>query len=62
MGKPEGKSRYGVDGRLILRWSFRKWDGGGLDWIDLTQVRDRRRALVSSLVNLRVPKCGEILD
>ena len=29
-----------VDGRLILRWIFRKLDGG-TDWIDLAQDRDR---------------------
>jgi len=26
----------GVDGRIILRWTFRKWDGGtwtGLSWL-----------------------------
>jgi hypothetical protein len=23
----------GVDGRIILRWIFRKWDVGGMDWI-----------------------------
>jgi hypothetical protein len=28
----------GVDGRIILKWSFRKWDGG-MDWIDLGQNR-----------------------
>jgi len=28
-----------VDGRIILRWIFRKWDGG-MDWIDLAQDRD----------------------
>ena len=29
VGKPEGKSHLedpGVDGRIILRWNFRKWD------------------------------------
>jgi len=35
VGKPEGKNHLeypGVDGRIILRWIFRKWDVGyGLD-------------------------------
>jgi hypothetical protein len=29
VGKPEGKNHLndpGVDGRIILRWIFRKWD------------------------------------
>jgi len=29
VGKPKGKSHLevpGVDGRIILRWIFRKWD------------------------------------
>jgi len=29
VGKPEGKKHLGdpgVDGRIILRWIFRKWD------------------------------------
>jgi len=30
----------GVDGRILLRWIFRKLDGG-MDWIDLAQERDR---------------------
>jgi hypothetical protein len=30
----------GVDGRIILRWIFRKRDEGDMDWIDLTQDRD----------------------
>jgi hypothetical protein len=29
---------------------------GELDWIDLAQNKDRRRALVNSIVNLPVPK------
>jgi hypothetical protein len=35
VGKPEGKSHWGdpsLDGRIILRKIFRKWDAGyGLD-------------------------------
>jgi hypothetical protein len=30
----------GVDGKVILRWIFRNWDGG-IEWIDLAQDRDR---------------------
>jgi len=45
----------GIDGRIILRWIFRKWNVGGMDWIDLTEDRDRWRALVNVVMNLRVP-------
>ena len=45
----------GVDGRIILRWIFRKWDVGGMDWIELAQDRDRWRAGVNAVLNLRVP-------
>jgi len=45
----------GVDGRIILRWIFRKWGVGGMDWIDVAQDRDRWRAFVNVVMNLRVP-------
>jgi hypothetical protein len=45
----------GIDGRIILKWIFKKWDGGGMNWIDMAQDRDRWRALVSVVMNLRVP-------
>ena len=44
-----------VDGRIILRWIFRKWDVGDVDWIELDHVRDRWRELVNVVMNLRVP-------
>ena len=52
----------GVDGRIILRWIFRKWDGS-MDWIDVAQDRDRWQALVNAAMNIWVPiKCREFLD
>jgi hypothetical protein len=36
----------GIDGRIILRWIFRKWDEG-MDRMDLAQDRDRRRKPVN---------------
>jgi len=46
----------GIDGKIILRWIFRKWiGGGGKDWIELAQDRDRWRALVNAGRNLRAP-------
>ena len=39
VGKPEGKNHLGdpgVDGKIILRWIFRKWDVGvwtGWSWL-----------------------------
>jgi hypothetical protein len=37
VGKPEGKRPLGrprLDGRIILRWMFRKWEGlWGLDGV-----------------------------
>jgi hypothetical protein len=42
------------DGRTILKWIFKTWDGS-MDWIELAQDRDRWRALVNAVMNLRVP-------
>jgi len=39
------------------------WSGGGvMNWIDLADGRDRRRALVNVVMNIRVPyKAGNFL-
>jgi len=44
----------GVDGKIILRWIFRKWDWS-MDWIELAQDRDRWSDLVNAVMNLQVP-------
>jgi len=44
-----------IDGRIILRWIFRKWDGAHRLDIDLAHNRDRWLALVNAVMNLRVP-------
>jgi hypothetical protein len=57
VGKPEGKRPLG---RPRRRWEDNiKMDvhvgGGGGDWMELAQDRDRWRALVSTVKNIRVP-------
>ena len=45
----------GVDGRVILKWIFRKWDVGDVDWIELAQDRNRWWSLVNAVMKLWVP-------
>jgi hypothetical protein len=45
----------GVDGRIILRWIFRKWSRG-MDCIDLALDRNRWLAVVNAEMNFRVRK------
>jgi hypothetical protein len=54
MGKPEGKRprRRWVDS-IEMDLGEIGWDG--MDWIDLAQDRDQWRALVNTVMNLRVP-------
>ena len=46
----------GADGRIILKWIFRKLDVGGMDWIALAEDRDRWRVVVKAAMNFRVPE------
>jgi len=44
LGNPREREHLGdpsVEGMIILRWIFRKWDVGSMDWIELAQDRDR---------------------
>jgi hypothetical protein len=40
----------GVNGKIILKWIFEKWDGD-MNWIDLDQDWNRWRALVDAVIN-----------
>jgi len=40
----------GVDGRIKIKWAFRKWNRG-MDCIDLVQNRDRWLSLVNAVMN-----------
>jgi len=55
MGKPEGKRPPSVDGRIILRCIFRKWDVRAMNWIELSLDRDRWQARVNAVMSLWVP-------
>jgi hypothetical protein len=38
------------------KMDLREIGWGGMDWIDLVQDRDHWRALVNTIINLRVPQ------
>jgi hypothetical protein len=38
-----------------IKMDLREIGWGGMDWIDLAQDREQRRALVNTVMNLRFP-------
>jgi hypothetical protein len=66
MGKPEGRRPLG---RSRHRWEdniktgLRERGCGDLDWIQLAQDRDQWRALMKTIINLRILyNVGKILE
>jgi hypothetical protein len=56
--KPDGKRQLVRPRRRCednIKMEFQEVGCGGMDWIDLDEDRDRWRAAVNALVNLRVP-------
>jgi hypothetical protein len=57
VGKPEGKRPLGRPRRRWedgIRMDLKEIGWGSVDWIQLAQDRDRWRAVVSAVMNLRV--------
>ena len=66
MGKPGrkrslGRPRHGWEDNIKM--DLQEVRCGGMDWIELTQDRDRWCALVNAVMKLWVPlKCEEFVD
>jgi hypothetical protein len=58
VGKPEGKRPLGRPRRKwvdIIKMDLREIGWDGVDWTELAQDSDQWRALVNTVMNLRVP-------
>jgi len=65
VGKSEGKRPLGRPRRRWeddIKMDLQEVGRGCEDWMVLAQDRDSWRTLVSTVMNLRVPKMREILD
>ena len=63
--KPEGKSPLGRPRRKWednIKMDLQEFGGGCGDWMELAHDRDRWRALVSTVRNVRVPKMRGFFD
>jgi len=58
MGKPEGKRPLGRPRRRWednIKMDLQEVERGGMDWIEPSHGRDKWRALVNAVMNLRIP-------
>jgi hypothetical protein len=58
VGKPVGKRPLGRPRRMWvdnMKTDIREIEWDGVDWIDMAQDRDQWRAIVNTILDLRVP-------
>jgi hypothetical protein len=58
VGQPEGKRPLGRPRRRwvdSIKMDLREIGWDNIDWIDLAQDRDQQKALLNTVINLRVP-------
>jgi hypothetical protein len=45
----------GVNGRIVLKWIFKKWDEGTMDYTAMSQDRGMWRSFVGAIMKILVP-------
>jgi transposase len=63
MGEPEGKrpqDRPRCRSKYDIKMDLREIEWCGMGWIDLAQDMDQWRALVNTVMNLRLPCCYDL--